>query len=124
MVGYNADSPQEYLEMLEEDWRKEKLLELRQMVMKLAPEFQELISYKMLGFGQPGQPMLHLNAQKAYVGLYVGDIERVDPDGTLLAGINQGKGCVRFKKKDAVGPNVEQFLSRYIELKRRGEVLG
>ena len=51
-------------------------------------------------------------------------MERIDPGRELLGGVNCGKGCVRFKKKDEIGENVEAFLEKYMEFKRAGVSLG
>lgn len=125
MVSYTANSPNAYLADLEEDWRKDKLLAIRQLAFRLSPEdWVECTNYGMLGYGPKDDPIMHLNAQKGYVALYVGDVERIDPGRKLLGGVNCGKGCVRFKKKDEIGENVEKFLSAYMELKRKGIPLG
>ena len=125
MVGYSADSPEGYLAQLDEDWRKEKLLALRELTFRLCPDdWVECTHFKMLGYGPQGDPIMHLNAQKGYVALYVGDVERIDPGRELLGGVNCGKGCVRFKKKDEIGENVEAFLEKYMEFKRAGVSLG
>jgi uncharacterized protein YdhG (YjbR/CyaY superfamily) len=49
-MQYDARTPAEYLKMLEPDWRKEKLLELRKMIRKHGPELEEGIKYGMLGY--------------------------------------------------------------------------
>ena len=58
------------------------------------------IAYGMLGFERDGSVFCHLNAQKAFVGLYLGDVARLDPDGGLTSGLNVGKGCIRVRKSD------------------------
>lgn len=94
------------------------------MISEAAPDWVEVINYGMLAYGPPGEPILHLNAQVAYVGLYVGDIKKVDPDGDILGPMNNGKGCVRFKKKNPVDGRAKAFLERYVELKRKGSDIG
>ena len=125
MVSYQAASPEDYLAALDDDWRKEKLLALREMIFRTAPrDWVEATHWGMLGYGPEGNPITHLNAQKGYVALYVGDVERIDPGRKLLGGVNCGKGCVRFKKKDEIGENVEAFLEAYMVFKRAGMPLG
>ena len=51
-MQYDVKTPEEYLEVLENDWRKEKLLAIRQMILDHAPELEESIRYKMLNFGK------------------------------------------------------------------------
>jgi hypothetical protein len=48
---YEAHAPDEYLSELEDDWRKEKLIAVREMIMRNEPELVEGIEYKMLSYG-------------------------------------------------------------------------
>lgn len=124
-MQYDVNSPKEYLESLESDWRREKLLQLRELILKQDPDIQESISYKMLCFKLGGATMFHLNAQRGYVSLYCGDIEKIDPTGQFLRGLNTGKGCIRFTKtKDVLTTSIEQFLNNAVSLTREGEDLG
>ena len=102
-----------YLESLPDDWRRAKALELRQLIQAHAPEIEERISYKMLGYGLGEENLFHLNAQKNYVSLYVGDTQKVDPDNELLKGLSLGKGCIRIKKSQQVA---NTGLKAFIEL--------
>ena len=97
-MQYEVKTPKEYIQVLDNDWRREKLLEIRAFILQAAPELQEGISYKMLCYGDDKCSVFHLNAQKNYVSLYVGDLNKIDPSGELLKGINTGKSCVRFNK--------------------------
>ena len=51
-MQYDAKNSEEYLELLEDDWRKEKLLAIRKMIFAYAPELEEVIRYKMLNYGK------------------------------------------------------------------------
>ena len=120
-MQYDVTSPEEYLEALEEDWRKTKLLELRKTILSTADDISEGIEYKMLSFADPRGTICHLNAQKNFVALYVGDAAKIDHDGSLLAGINCGKGCVRFKKSDDVqSDNIQGFVARAVAYWKEG----
>lgn len=44
----------------------------------------------MLSYRDERDIVLALNAQKHYVSLYAGDASKIDPDGTLLSGLNVG----------------------------------
>lgn len=123
-MQYDVQSPQEYLQALEHDWRREKLLALRDLILKHGPHLTEGIDYKMLSYRDERDIVLALNAQKHYVALYVGDASKVDPDGTLLAGLNVGKGCIRFSKTKVVSETgIEEFIRRTIDMAKRGEDL-
>ncbi len=47
-----------------------------------------------------GEIFAHLNAQKAYVGVYLGELERIDPGVVLRGKMNCGKSCLRLRKWD------------------------
>lgn len=122
---YEAKTPTEYLSQLEDDWRKEKLQQLRALVQTHAPEATETIHYKMLGYKQGEEFLFHLNAQKGYVSFYVGNVAKVDPDGEMLKNVSHGKGCIRFKKSVAVEDSgISEFLARFMELHTDGKNLG
>ena len=79
----------------------------------------------MLAFGDEHGGIFNLNAQKAYVALYVGTADKIDPSGELLEGLNRGKGCIRFRKSDVVGETrIGEFIARTIELHREGADIG
>ncbi|GAA4272895.1 DUF1801 domain-containing protein [Aquimarina gracilis] len=83
---------------MEEDWRKEKVILIHNMILK-EQGLKEYINYKMLAYGDGKQePLLHLNAQKNYVSLYVGNIDKVEKARELLNPFDMGKGCIRIKK--------------------------
>ncbi|MEE9445304.1 MAG: DUF1801 domain-containing protein [Cocleimonas sp.] len=50
-MQYDVTTPSEYIQVLDNDWRREKLLEIRALIKLTAPELQEGISYKMLCYG-------------------------------------------------------------------------
>lgn len=121
-MQYDVKTPAEYLEALEDDWRREKLLELRSIIMECGPDLVERIEYKMLSYADERGSVLALNAQKHYVSLYVGDAEKIDPDGTLLSGLNCGKGCIRFTKTKVVSETgIKEFIQRALDRWKRGE---
>ncbi len=121
-MQYDAKTAKEYLNLLENDWRKEKLLTIRQMILAYAPELEEVIRYKMLNYGKDDIYVFALNAQKHYVSLYVGTIDKVENAETLLAGYNYGKGCIRVKKTIKLEETgLEQFIHKTIDMWRAGE---
>ena len=81
--------------------------------------------FAMLGYSDDKGFVFHLNAQKNYVSLYVGDAKKVDPDGALLSGINVGKGCIRFSKTTPISEaGIGEFVRRAIGMWKRGEDVG
>ena len=109
-MQYDASTPKEYLSLLEDDWRKDRLSAIRQMFLAV-PGVEEGVSYKMLGYRRDGVAFGHLNAQKGFVGVYLGDLEKIDPGGALRAGMNCGKSCLRVRKRDDLGL-VEALIAR------------
>lgn len=124
-MQYEATTPTEYLDVLDDDWRKEKLQELRNLICKQAPDLKEGIEYKMLAYYDEKGVMFHLNAQKNYVSLYVGNAEKIDPEKKLLSGLNVGKGCIRFKKSVVISDTqIEEFIKCAVDLWKKGEDIG
>ena len=124
-MQYDVKTPDEYLEVLESDWRRDTLLQLRRMIQAQAPELVEGIDYKMLSYRDATDIVFGLNAQKHYVSFYVGNASTIDPDGSLLVGLEHGKGCIRFKKSVVVSKTqIETFIARAAELNRRGVDIG
>lgn len=124
-MQYDVKTPAEYIDALDEDWRREKLEHLRTLIKSKAPEFEEAIEYKMLSYKDERGAIFYLNAQKNYVSLYVGDARKVDHDGSLLKGIDVGKGCIRFKKSVSIpDTRIDEFVERSVEYWKNGEDIG
>ena len=52
----------------------------------------------------------------------MGGAKKVDAEGSLLKGLNVGKGCIRFSKTTAVADTrIEEFIGRTIALWKQGE---
>ena len=122
---YEVNTPEEYLSQLDDDWRKTTLTQLRALIKTKAPELEERIHYKMLGYGVDDDFLFHLNAQKSYVSLYVGDASRINPDGRLLEGLNVGKGCIRFGKRVSVEESrIDEFIDLAVRRWKEGLEFG
>ncbi|HOB43907.1 MAG TPA: DUF1801 domain-containing protein [Bacillota bacterium] len=120
-MQYDVKSPEEYLETLENDWRKDKLLEVRRLIMQHGPELEESIKYKMLSYGTEQGDVFALNAQKGYVSLYVGNISKIPNASALLKPFNTGKGCIRIRKSiDISSTGLEEFIGAAVALWRSG----
>ncbi len=118
----DAKTPSEYMAQLEDDWRRDKLQSIRAIIQKQAPQLSESINYKMLGYALDENYVFHLNAQTAYVSLYVGNASKIDPSGELLQGLSVGKGCVRFSKStDITKTRIDEFIALAFEMWRAGE---
>ena len=121
-MQYDVTNPEEYLDMLEDDWRRDKLLEVRRLILEHGPELEESIKYKMLAYGTEQGDVFGLNAQKGYVSLYVGNISKIPNASALLEPFNIGKGCIRIRKSiDIPKPGLEEFIRSAVALWRKGE---
>ena len=120
---HGGKSSQEFLDKLENDWKKEKLSEVRQLLLKHS-QLKEGMNYGMLSYGNgtEEEPLFHLNAQKNYVSLYVGNIHKIDSDSSLLKGLNLGKGCIRISKsKNISETGLKEFIQKTVDLWLAGE---
>ena len=118
---YEAETPGEYLNIIDDDWRKEKLIKVRELIKKNAPDLKEGIRYKMLSYEYGDKVVFNLNAQQVYVSLYVGNIDKVENARELLKEFNVGKGCIRIKKSiDLSKSNLEEFIKKTIEVWKKG----
>lgn len=117
---YDVKTPEAYMNVLEDDWRREQLQVVRQLL--LAHGLTEGINYKMLSYSDERGIVFHLNAQRGYVSLYVGDARKVDPEAQLLKGLNVGKGCIRIKKSvNIADTQLDQFIDKAVQLWKAGE---
>lgn len=123
-MQYDVTTPKEYIHLLDQDWRREKLLVLRELIRTKAPDIVESIHYKMLSYGDNKGFVFHLNVQRNYVSLYVGSIDKIDTSGDLLRGLNIGKGCIRFTKSVSIAETgIEDFIEKAIRLWKQGKDL-
>jgi hypothetical protein len=95
---YDADSPEAYLSLLDDDWRKERLYEIRDIFLEV-PGASEGLQYKMLHYSVDAASLGLLNVQSGYVAIYMDNLAALDPHGTLRTGLDCGKSCVRVKKR-------------------------
>lgn len=124
-MQYDVTTPTEYINNLSKDWRFDKVEELRTIILSKAPGLIEEINYKMLSYGDTNGIVFHLNAQKNYISLYVGNTKKIDPDGMLLRGLDIGKGCIRFKKAvDVSSTDIEKFIEKTMRLWEQGADIG
>ena len=118
-MQYSVSNPKDYLAALDDDWRKEVLIGIRDFLLDM--ELQETIAYKMLAYQDQDKTIFHLNAQKNYVSLYVGDHKKIDPSGELLKGLDIGKGCIRFKNKQAYSTSrIKDFIKETVKIAKSG----
>jgi Uncharacterized conserved protein len=121
-MQYNVNTAEEYLSELENDWRKETLRVVRELIQRNGPTLTEGIEYKMLAYQLNGKTVFHLNAQKNYVSLYVGNTQKVENSDTMLKGLDLGKGCIRIKKSINLNETgIEEFIKATIDIHMAGQ---
>ena len=106
-MQYDAETPEAYLDMLDGDWRRDHLMKVRE-AMLLVSDVDEGIGHGMLQYRRAGEVFAHLNAQKGYVGVYLGDLEKIDPGAKIRGRMSCGKTCLRLRKRD--DPDVAKRL--------------
>jgi uncharacterized protein YdhG (YjbR/CyaY superfamily) len=96
----HVSSPKEYLKAVPAD--QLPLLEhCRALIREAAPSAREEIRWGALCYDDGGA-LFGLAAQKHYVGLYVMATQALKDMQKELAGIDHGKGCLRFRTLAAV----------------------
>ena len=111
----DVQSPEEYLATIPEAQRP-LVDHLRRLVRTTAPGLPETIRWGMLSYGEPS--LFALAAQKQYVALYVMATAAVDGMAEALAGVDHGKGCLRFKEFDDVPTGtIRKLLGRARDLR-------
>ncbi|MEO9826765.1 MAG: DUF1801 domain-containing protein [Paracoccaceae bacterium] len=111
---YEATTPEDYLSVQDDDWRKERLLTIRDVFLAV-PGATEGMQYKMLHYAVGDISLGLLNAQRAYVAIYMDDLTVLDPDGNLRNGLDCGKSCVRVKKRSDMD-KVAALIALRVEL--------
>ena len=120
-MQYEASTPKEYINLLDNDWRKDLLFEIRRFILERDSSIIETIEYKMLAFHMSGSTFLHLNAQKNYVGIYVGNISKINHSDDVLKNYDCGKGCVRIKRSNTFGRDLKKLIESVVDMSKRGE---
>ena len=120
-MQYEVNSPVEYLDHLEEGWKKDRLSQIRSILINAPLGLQEDIEYKMLCYRYAGKSVFHLNAQKHYVSFYVGNLQKIPNAHSLLSSFDLGKGCIRIRKKDDFSQeNMKAFIDAAIKVWQNG----
>jgi uncharacterized protein YdhG (YjbR/CyaY superfamily) len=97
-MGNQVETVEQYLEQVEDN-RKRDLVQIRDLILRAAPEAKETIKY--------GMPYYELNgllcafaSQKGYMSLYMLNTPVLQKNIQHFRNLNVGKGCIRFKNID------------------------
>ena len=97
----DADDVDSYLAQVPEG-RRAVLSELREVCRTMLPGFAESMSYGMPAYSRDGVAEVAWASQKRYISLYVMRADVIAAHRELLAGLDVGKGCIRYRSPAAV----------------------
>jgi uncharacterized protein YdhG (YjbR/CyaY superfamily) len=117
MVQSNAQTVDAYLTTID-PIRIDGLRRLRAMCLELLPGWQERMQWGMPGYGPPGSDaVVSFNSQKRHIAFYAGPTA-VERFKDRLAGMDCGKGCVRYRRADEM--DFEVIAAMLKDIRKRG----
>jgi uncharacterized protein YdhG (YjbR/CyaY superfamily) len=90
-----AKTVAEYLKEAD-DTRRPALTKLRKLAREILPDCDETIDYGMAVYKRGGSMITAFANQKGYIAFYAGQRAIADHKESL-AGVDCGKGCIRYK---------------------------
>ena len=97
----DADDVDTYLALAPEG-RRAALGEMRDACRTLLAGFDESMRYGMPAYSRDGVTEITWASQKRYISLYVMRTDVLNAHRSQLAGVNVGKGCIRYRSPAAV----------------------
>jgi uncharacterized protein YdhG (YjbR/CyaY superfamily) len=79
--------------------RRPALDQLRGLCLQAFGAETEVMAFGMPAYGPPKLPWIAFNSQKQHIAFYVGQTA-MDAFAERLAGVDHGKGCIRWRKPD------------------------
>ncbi|MGH8881225.1 MAG: iron chaperone [Stackebrandtia sp.] len=101
MTRSHAADVDGYLAEVPED-RRPALTRIRQLCLRELIGFDEVMAYGMPAYQRDGVAEIAFAGQKQYISFYLLRTDVRDAFAGRLAGHDMGKGCLRFRKPDAV----------------------
>jgi len=101
IVRSDATDVDSYLTQVPEG-RRAVLTEMRDACRRLLAGFAEAMSYGMPTYSRDGIAEIAWASQKRYISLYVMRADVLDAHRGQLAGLDVGKGCIRYRSPAAV----------------------
>ena len=101
IVHSDADDVGTYLALVPED-RRAVLNEMRGACRTLLAGFDESMRYGMPAYSRDGVAEIAWASQKRYISLYVMRTDVLNAYRSQLAGLDVGKGCIRYRNPAAV----------------------
>ncbi len=94
--------------------RRDAVLRLRELCLEHLPGFAEGMAYGMPGYWRgpagEGEPEIGFAAQKQYLSFYVLRTDVMAAHSDRLAGLDLGKGCVRYRRPGQLDADVVRSI--------------
>jgi uncharacterized protein YdhG (YjbR/CyaY superfamily) len=100
-VHSDASDVDSYVAQVPEE-RRAVLTEIRDACRRLLAGFAESMSHGMPTYSRDGIAEVAWASQKRYISLYVMRTDVLDAHRSQLAGLDVGKGCIRYRSPAAV----------------------
>jgi uncharacterized protein YdhG (YjbR/CyaY superfamily) len=108
----DAKTVDQYMDEVPEA-RREALTKLRGMCLEILEGYEENMEYGMPGYKREGKEIeVAFASQKQYISFYVLKKEVLDKQREALAGLNLGKGCIRYRKTAQIDFEIVEKLLR------------
>lgn len=105
----DATTVDDYLAGLPEN-RRELLGDLRRECRELLSGFDESMAYGMPSYSRSGEIEVAFASQKQYVSLYILRSDVLEAHRDQLAGLDVGKGCIRYRGAGKVDHTVVRSM--------------
>lgn len=97
-----AKNVDDYLKEVPE-YRRDALEQLRKLCLEILDGYEENMEYGMPGYKQAGGEIeVAFASQKNYISFYILKEEVLNRHRQSLAGMNVGKGCIRYSKPEKI----------------------
>jgi uncharacterized protein YdhG (YjbR/CyaY superfamily) len=107
--GIAAGGVATYIEQLPAA-RRGPLTELRNACVELLEGFEESMAYGMPSYSRAGEVEVAFASRKRYISLYILRTDVLDPHRAELAGLDVGKGCIRYRRPEQVDMGVVRSM--------------
>jgi uncharacterized protein YdhG (YjbR/CyaY superfamily) len=99
--------------------RRPALDRLRALCLGTFGTEHELMAFGMPAYGPPKLPWIAFNSQKQHISLYAGQ-SALEAYADRLAGVDHGKGCVRWRRPDAMDFDLIAEMLEHVQARVRG----
>jgi uncharacterized protein YdhG (YjbR/CyaY superfamily) len=114
-----AKNVDEYLEEVPEE-RLVTLKELRALCKKLLTGYEESMAYKMPSYKKNDIVEVAFASQKQHICVYILKHDVMLANNEALAGLNHGKGCIRYSNPDKIDFKlISKLLTETVESSNR-----